>query len=363
MGDGMNQIIPIEQATPGMMIVQVTAQNGPVKIKKSGLITSDAMIQGLIEMGVQEIEYDPEQTVEICTDEALVTTEQTPTQALLRGQYDTNAQKTDSAISDQFNRSLFLPTVNGLPGQWQLLVKPVMTGLLLAIGGVATGYFLAVGPAMLEQLLNGPDPVSERVVSQTIVAAPSTVASSPLASVEDAKPTVEKAGKAEENSSSEQTASNMTAKVESDTATPEPVVIEPETPAAEDYPAVADNETDKVAVSPELMARFNKVLTDLEKEEARGIEPSASDTVVMVHDDIQRVDQLPARLLTRLPTMDFSAHMYASAPADRWVRVNGDDKGEGDWIADRVQIVNIEAQRVILRFEGEVFSMTALTDW
>ena len=89
----MNQIIPIEQAMPGMMIVQVTVQNGPVKIKKSGLITSDAMIQGLIEMGVQEIEYDPEQTVEICTDEALVTTEQTPTQALLRGHYDTRAQK------------------------------------------------------------------------------------------------------------------------------------------------------------------------------------------------------------------------------------------------------------------------------
>jgi len=359
----MNQIIPIQQASPGMMIVQVTAQNGPVKIKKSGLITSDAMIQGLIEMGVQEIEYDPEQTVEICTDEALVTTEQTPTQALLRGQYDTRAQKADSAISDQFNRSLFLPTVNGLPGQWQRLVKPVMTGLLLAVGGGATGYFLAVGPALLEQLLNGPDTVSERVVSQTVVAPPPAVASSSGAAKSDAKPSGAMAENAEENSASDQTASNMAAKVDSDTATPEPAAIEPEMPTAEESALVADNESDKVAVSPELMARFNKVLTDLEKEEARGIEPSASDTVVTVHDDIQRVDQLPARLLTRLPTMDFSAHMYASAPADRWVRVNGEDKGEGDWIADRVQIVNIEAQRVILRFEGEVFSMTALTDW
>ncbi|MDG6098260.1 general secretion pathway protein GspB [Alteromonas sp. ZYF713] len=357
----MNQIIPIEQAMPGMMIVQVTAQNGPVKIKKSGLITSDAMIQGLIEMGVQEIEYDPEQTVEICTDEALVTTEQTPTQALLRGQYDTRAQKTDSAISDQFNRSLFLPTVNGLPGQWQRLVKPVMTGLLLTIGGCATGYFLAVGPAMLEQLLNGPDSVSERVVSQTVVAAPPTVASSPVAVIEDAKPSDDAAGTAEETSSSEQAATNIVSAVDRDITTPEPT--EPDRPAADESAVSEDNESDKVAVSPELMARFNKVLTDLEKEEARGIEPSASETVVTVHDDIQRVDQLPARLLTRLPTMDFSAHMYASAPADRWVRVNGDDKGEGDWIADRVQIVNIEAQRVILRFEGEVFSMTALTDW
>tara|TARA_Y100001970_G_scaffold56634_1_gene71715 strand:- start:820 stop:1899 length:1080 start_codon:yes stop_codon:yes gene_type:complete len=359
----MNQIIPIEQAMPGMMIVQVTAQNGPVKIKKSGLITSDAMVQGLIEMGVQEIEYDPEQTVEICTDEALVTTEQTPTQALLRGQYDTRAQKADSAISEQFNRSLFLPTVNGLPGQWQRLFKPVMTGLLLAIGGCATGYLLAVGPAMLKPLLDGPDTVSERVLSQTVVAPPPAVASSSGTAISDAKPSGAMAENAEENSLSEQTASNMAAKVDSDTATPEPVASEPETPTAEQTTEVAENESEKVAVSPELMARFNKVLTDLEKEEARGIEPSASDTVVTVHDDIQRVDQLPARLLTRLPTMDFSAHMYASAPADRWVRVNGDDKGEGDWIADRVQIVNIEAQRVILRFEGEVFSMTALTDW
>jgi len=55
--------------------------------------------------------------------------------------------------------------------------------------------------------------------------------------------------------------------------------------------------------------------------------------------------------------------MYASRPADRWVRVNGRQIGEGDWIADRVQIVNIEAQRVVLSFEDELFTMAALTDW
>ena len=360
MGHGMNQIIPIEQATPGMMIVQVTAQNGPVKIKKSGLITSDAMVQGLIEMGVQEIEYDPEQTVEICTDETLVSTERTPTQALLRGQYDTRAQKTDSAISDQFNRSLFLPTVNGLPGQWQRVFKPLITGLLLLVGGGASGYLLAVGPAMLAQLLEAPDNISERVVCQAVVAAPPAVPGSPAAQVEDAKASVDTEARLEESNSSELPASNRLAEATTETAATEPDITPVE--VAQSIESTA-SESDKVAVSAELMARFNKVLTDLEQEEARGVEPSASETVVTVHDDIQRVDQLPARLLTRLPAMDFSAHMYASAPADRWVRVNGSDKGEGDWIADRVQIVNIEAQRVILRFEGEVFSMTALTDW
>jgi len=55
--------------------------------------------------------------------------------------------------------------------------------------------------------------------------------------------------------------------------------------------------------------------------------------------------------------------MYASRPDDRWVRVNGIQMSEGDWIDDKVQIVNIEAQQVVLGFEEELFTMAALTDW
>ena len=61
----MSNIVAIENLQPGMVIVQITKQNGPVKIRKSGLVSSDAMVQGLSEMGVQELEIDPEQTVEV----------------------------------------------------------------------------------------------------------------------------------------------------------------------------------------------------------------------------------------------------------------------------------------------------------
>jgi len=117
-----------------------------------------------------------------------------------------------------------------------------------------------------------------------------------------------------------------------------------------------------VSVSPELMARFNAAVEALDSK-AEDNTPAEAQTRVTVKDELPRVDQLPVRLLTRLPTMNFSAHMYASRPADRWVRVNGRQIGEGDWIADRVQIVNIEAQRVVLAFEDEIFTMAALTDW
>ena len=122
-----------------------------------------------------------------------------------------------------------------------------------------------------------------------------------------------------------------------------------------------DTSNSDVSVSPELMARFNAAVEALDTKAQDNERPD--ENVLTVKDDIPRVDQLPVRLLTRLPTMNFSAHMYASRTADRWVRVNGRQLGEGDWIADKVQIINIEAQRVVLSFEDELFTMAALTDW
>lgn len=338
----MTQIISITDAEPGMMILRVTAQNGPVKIRKSGLITSPAMIQGLIEMGVQEVEVDPEQTVEICDDKPQTghSTAATPTQALLRGAFDTRARQTDNAISEQFNRSLFLPTVNGLPGWWKLSVRPALSGLVLIIGGLAIGYSLAKLPAMLALIFAEP---------------PETVFQAPVVTV----PAVSESQKNKPESSALESNDEDTPDTQQVKSVPLVEATSAETVVNE---TPVEVQSEKVEVSPDLMARFNKVMSDLENEEARG-EDIIDEAVVNVYDDVQRVDQLPARLLTRLPTMDFSAHMYASLPRDRWVRVNGLDKVEGDWIDGKVQIVNIEAQRVILQFEGEVFAMTALTDW
>lgn len=126
----MSNLVAIAQLKPGMVILSITQQNGPVKIRKSGLVTSDAMVQGLMEMGVQEVEIDPEQTVEI----APTTQHRTQTQALLRGDRDTNAQ-IDNTLSEQFNRSLFLPTVQGLPSVWKRYGKDAAVYAVLIVGG------------------------------------------------------------------------------------------------------------------------------------------------------------------------------------------------------------------------------------
>ncbi|APE05056.1 MAG: general secretion pathway protein GspB [Alteromonas sp.] len=408
----MSSIIAIENVKPGMVIIQITKQNGPVKIRKSGLVSSDAMVQGLSEMGVQEVEIDPEQTVEVATP----THHRTQTQALLRGQHDTSA-RFDKSLNDQFNRSLFLPTVESLPSSFSLYAKQALTFAVVIVGGLALGFTAATksywwpalsasfsepstSPVANVNNAQKSDDLKEASANSTEGDSASNGAidnsgqmpwqgteriSEPTTDKSTDKSTYNSIEQASEstpagtqvaasnanrntsnpNSSNTTSSNSSTPEVNNELLTQAPL---PDNGTSKDvtneYEGKVLNESEdsgKIEVSPELMARFNAAVEALDdKTSSANAEP---ETKVKVRDDTLRVDQLPVRLLTRLPTMNFSAHMYASNPRDRWVRVNGRQLSEGDWIADKVQIINIEAQRVVLAFEDEIFTMAALTDW
>ena len=411
----MSNIVAIENLMPGMVIVQITKQNGPVKIRKSGLVTSDAMVQGLSEMGVQEVEIDPEQTVEI----APAVHHRTQTQALLRGEHDTTA-KFDKSLNEQFNRSLFLPTVEGLPSAWKLYTKQAALFAVVILGGACIGFTAAtverwwpmftvqnvasvttperpdspvgtVGDSSESTLDNDGTPGtsnnSNKPASPNAQQSGQDIGSSTVASnnsgnvaavqqgtqANGSNPSVENLSAVSGTNSSAtdtQASYNNDVSQRSDAdsnndSARNSSTNSRQTASSDEYEGKVLNEEasqSDVSVSPELMARFNAAVAALDSKAEDGA-PAEEQTRVTVKDELPRVDQLPVRLLTRLPTMNFSAHMYASRPADRWVRVNGRQIGEGDWIADRVQIVNIEAQRVVLSFEDELFTMAALTDW
>lgn len=415
----MSNIVAIENVKPGMVIVQILKQNGPVKIRKSGLVTSDAMVQGLSEMGVQEVEIDPDQTVEI----APAVHHRTQTQALLRGEHDTTA-KFDKSLNEQFNRSLFLPTVEGLPSAWKLYTKQIALFAVVIIVGLGIGFCAATierwwpivtsHTAKLES-----SPAAETKNSTTDNENNEGTPSLHAAQNREELKQASVKGASESDTTSQTTQGNVGQNnSQGDSAGSQPIspsgtsgfvgqtggassqadglnaevqqplaslVAQSESErgsvdangkeAAQSQPALGgdtareyegkvlneDTSNSDVSVSPELMARFNAAVEALDTKAQDNERPD--ENVLTVKDDIPRVDQLPVRLLTRLPTMNFSAHMYASRTADRWVRVNGRQLGEGDWIADKVQIINIEAQRVVLSFEDELFTMAALTDW
>ena len=386
-----NNLVAIESLTPGMVIVQITKQNGPVKIKKAGLVTSDAMVQGLSEMGVLEVEIDPEQTVEI----APAVHHRTQTQALIRGEHDTTA-KFDKSLSERFNRSLFLPTVEGLPSAWQRYIKQNMLLAFVILSGLGVGFVAATSQHWLPRVTHALQATAKK--DAPIADANKSTAeeltqsnSDETTSDTEKQPNNSQTTASVDNNSHTQTVLTTAADdkgtekaSDNEQYSPPPLSqpSSPSQPSSASLPASSSSSSSRptealaeyegkvlnenttqpeVAVSPELIARFNAAVEALDQNGQ--VEEQTSQTQVAVRDELPRVDQLPVRLLTRLPTMNFSAHMYSSRPADRWVNVNGKQLVEGDWIDDRVQIVNIEARRVVLLFEDEIFTMAALTDW
>ena len=332
-----------------MVIVKVTKQNGPHKIRKSGLVTSVEMITGLAEMGVQELKIDPQQTVEIEQTVPRSSKSKTPkrksrTQQLLESD-DFSRQEAEDGLSDQFNRSLFLPSVQELPSRWHYYSKRIATIVLIMFGGFALGW--SVSNYHLWHIVQQENVVETENKSkefEQVSTSKNTSETNEVAIIpqEPAPPKLQLQTLDSQASFDSVLQKNEEPTLKSDIV---PDIIEFEAPAN---------------ISPELLKRFEQAISQLDSEpepEQQFIDRRSEVS------DVPRIDQLPAWVMTELPNMAFSAHMYASDKADRWVRVNGNRLVEGDVIDGKVRIIDIAPQHLILVYQNHEFSMAALTDW
>lgn len=337
----MVKMIETQQLQPGMVILRVTQQNGPVKVKKSGLVTSQAMVQGLIEMGIQQVEIDPEQTVEVQTSQVVKST----TRQMFES-HKAPDSRIDDGLSEQFHRSLFLPSVQDIPSAWQFYARRYGLAVFIGLGGLGLGWTLANSAQLIELISTHPEKSEPIVLTQS--SADKNSAKAPTEQV--IEPPSENVVPQKETNSTKVT--EPQSEVLSN-------VLEPVEELVEDTTAlVQPDEAPPAKVSPELLARFEKALTEVEDQPVTEDDPPP-----LSEQSVPRIDQLPAWVMTRLPNMAFSAHMYASDDAERWVRVNGSRMVEGDMIDGSVEIISIEPQHVILSHSGQEFSMAALTDW
>jgi general secretion pathway protein B len=354
------------------------------------------MIKGLKEMGVLKLEVDLDQSVGLeinaepeqnamatATQTELKDHELTPTQLLMNS--DKAVASADRGLSQQFHRSMFMPSPDTLPSKWHLYGRTASMFVGLVVLGGLLGFSLAKTPSWLAGLSTPTES------SMPIAALSDDKNELENASVHNEKPAdtdeLENGAVAEIDSEidteidseidSEVTGESDSGVVssvdESNNATNDeqaPIVLgyQPENAEVLVQPNQSveseSNNTEVAAapaISPELLAKFNAAIAELDSDKPQTQSQSAAQN--NEYDDVPRVDQLPVAVLTDLPAMTFSAHMYASLPENRWVRVNGLRMVEGDYIADQLQIVNIEPQRVILSFRENVFSMNALTDW
>ena len=134
--------INIQALQPGMVIVRITSQNGPVKIKKSGLVSSQDMVQGLIEMGIQQVEVDLDQTVELAAEVEAPKIKKSATRRMLESNKVIHTQVNDG-LSDQFHRNLYLPSVQDIPSAWQFYSKRYLLAAFITFGGLGFGWTVA----------------------------------------------------------------------------------------------------------------------------------------------------------------------------------------------------------------------------
>jgi general secretion pathway protein B len=377
-----------------MVIVQVTKQNGPLKIRKSGLVTSVEMVQGLLEMGIQEVQIDPNQTVEI----EIPVKQSSATMQLLQSNSSVPA-KADHQLHDQFNRSLFLPSVQDIPSQWQVYIKRGVTLLVLVVAGLSLGFGAAYLPSVLS--LRSPLIVAEpadTTTSKTLTQTAETTVAVMSPAAANSPPVLAQDLADKESTGAANQADTDVANMVKQEDDMQVAVIPPE----ETLAAVQQNKPIKPEpVSPELLKRFEKVIQQMDREERYASKDAKTEQAQQNADssrpivdlsqfpilneqgeilsgqnqtaaqvireqsvaDVPRIDQLPEWVKGELPSMAFSAHMYASLPSERWVRVNGQNMREGELIDKKVRIVQISAQHVVLNYAGHEFSMQAMTDW
>ena len=131
---------------------------------------------------------------------------------------------------------------------------------------------------------------------------------------------------------------------------------------------IADKEiqlTQTDGVSDELLAKFQDAIeqTNAEAPDQDIIERK---TDSLLADEtlppVKSISEMPVWLQDELPTVQFDMHIYASN-GQGWVRVNGEDKFQGDNITSQLVIDRIEPQTVVLSYKGQQFSMPALSSW
>jgi general secretion pathway protein B len=336
--------INIQDLQPGMVIVRIIEQNGPVNIKKSGLVTSQDMVQGLIEMGIQQLEVDPDQTVEVEAPKI----KKSATRRMLESNQVTST-RIDDGLSEQFHRSLFLPSAQSIPSAWQFYAKRYSLAAFIALGGLCLGWTLANHQEILTLL----SPQITKPVA--IVSIPIALAVSPAIETKQRDDKIKTSVKAD-NPQDTNTEEIVNAPMQQ-------VVVTDDIVSGSESSDVAQTMTKSPEPAPQIsadvLARFRKAMNEVEDLPVT----AAPVETISSGEDVPRIDQLPAWVMNRLPRMAFSAHMYASIDSERWIRVNGTRMVKGDKIDGIIEIIRIEPQHVILNYSGQTFSMAALTDW
>ncbi len=266
--------INIQDLQPGMVIVRIIEQNGAVKIKKSGLVTSQDMVQGLIEMGIQQLEVDLDQTVEVEAPQI----KKSATRRMLESNTVTSTRIGDG-LSEQYHRSLFLPSAQGIQSAWQFYTKRYLLAAFIAFGGLGLGWTLASYQEILTLLspqTNNPIAIFSEPVATIVV---------PVNENKQRDNKTEALVKADDPQDSN-TDMNFNAPAQQVAATDD---IEQSDESNEVGQTITSSPVSAPQISADVLARFRKAMNEVEDLPVF-VAPAK---IITSDEDVPRIDPLP----------------------------------------------------------------------
>ncbi len=123
------------------------------------------------------------------------------------------------------------------------------------------------------------------------------------------------------------------------------------------------DDLDLSGVSPELAAKF-KLAFDQHVEQAADMAEPVQQSLVELSGKVVSLESEAQRFRGRLPKMDFQTHMYASNEKNRWVKVNGKEVYQGEWIVpNQVKLITMTPRALTVQFQNQLIEIPALYEW
>ncbi|MCG9552332.1 general secretion pathway protein GspB [Vibrio sp. Isolate31] len=116
---------------------------------------------------------------------------------------------------------------------------------------------------------------------------------------------------------------------------------------------------DLTELPPDLALKLEAIMD----EQPRAPEPMDSRPASQMDPQVIELENHVNSLSGVLPKLDLQTHMYSSSENKRWVKVNGQEVSQGDWIGNDVQLLEIKPQSVVVEFNQQKIEIPALYEW
>ena len=118
---------------------------------------------------------------------------------------------------------------------------------------------------------------------------------------------------------------------------------------------------DLSGLSPELAQRFQSAL---EKPQGQSQSAKTSTSTLSKPEAAINLVGHESDYRGRLPKMNFETHMYSSKSQSRWIKVNGNEVHEGEWVINKlVKLDQILPGSLIVTFDNQQLQIPALYEW